>query len=308
MQSFDIVTLRVFRTIVEVGSIAQAARIEHITASAVSRRVAELERDLGVTLLQRTSSGVSPTAAGAIFAQHCQQLLGSFVEIRRDLKQFADGSKGELRIRAVKSAIGGDLPFAIKGFQKAHPDVGVFMQESYSHECMVALREDAADLVFVADTVDWTGFEAVTVAADPIWVVAEKNHPLFAKADDLGRIAFADVLAYEVISLHEGGTMDELIENAARDAGETLSHRYRVARFDSLRRVAEAGLGVGLLRRSAVEPYLASFAIGGAPLADDWGARCLIAVYPKNADSNPIIARFLQFYRPQGAKAGHTEL
>lgn len=297
MQSFDTVTLRVFRTIIDAGSIARAARVEHITASAVSRRIADLERDLGVTLLKRTSSGVVPTAAGQVFAKHCRDLLHTFQRIRHDMKQFAAGGRGELRIHAVKSAVGGMLPFAVKKFQDANPDVSIFLQERYSHECMQDLREDTADLVVVADTVDRSGFECLTLNEDPIWVVGSKGHPVFSCTDERGRIRFADALAYEIISLHEGGTIDELIEAAAHEAGRALSHRYRVARFDSLRRLAEAGLGIGLLRRSAVEPYLTSFPIEGAPLADDWAIRSLVAVFPKAKDANPILERFLGLLR-----------
>lgn len=252
---------------------------------------------MGVTLLRRTSSGVSPTAAGQIFAEHCRDILRTFREVRKDMKHFSDGVRGELRIHAVKSAIGGTLPFDIKSFEINNPAISILLQERYSHECMQDLREDLTDLVIVSDAVDYCGFGCMTYREDPIWVVAAKNHPVFSHANDIGRIAFVDTLRYEIISLNEGGTLDELIETAAHRAGKSLSHRYRVARFDSLRRLAEAGLGIGLLRRSAVEPYMAHFPIDGAPLADTWAARSLVVVFPKTKDANPATGRFLQFLR-----------
>ena len=66
MQSFDIVTLRVFLAIARAGSIGAAARREHIAASAVSRRISDLEHDLGVTLMRRHAREFSFGLFGAV--------------------------------------------------------------------------------------------------------------------------------------------------------------------------------------------------------------------------------------------------
>lgn len=57
MESFDIVTMRVFLAVARLGSIGAAARNEHIAASAASRRISDLERELGIVLISRTPPG-----------------------------------------------------------------------------------------------------------------------------------------------------------------------------------------------------------------------------------------------------------
>jgi len=69
-ESFDVVTLRVFLSVARLGSIGAAARNEHIAASAASRRISDLERNLDSVLLTRTPVGVSLTWAGKTFANH----------------------------------------------------------------------------------------------------------------------------------------------------------------------------------------------------------------------------------------------
>ncbi len=75
MQNFNIVTIRIFLAVAREGSIGAAARREHIAASAVSRRISDLEQNLNVALIHRTPSGVSLTPAGEAFTRHCEGIL-----------------------------------------------------------------------------------------------------------------------------------------------------------------------------------------------------------------------------------------
>lgn len=89
------------------------ARNEYIAASAVSRRISDLEHDLGTILITRTPSGASLTSAGNAFDLHCEDLLSKYADVRADLKRFADGESGDFRIAAIPRAVDGTLPFVI---------------------------------------------------------------------------------------------------------------------------------------------------------------------------------------------------
>ncbi len=293
MQSFDIVTLRVFLAVARAGSIGAAARNEHIAASAVSRRISDLEKDLDISLIHRTPSGVNLTPAGQAFVEHCEKVLSQFAGIRSDLKQFSEGLAGELRIAAVTSVVAGSLPKLVKTYQDANPNVFVTLTEIYSSDGIRQLREDLADVVIIADTVDTRGFEVKAYATDPVWVVGNNEHPLFEGHVSGEPIAFSDTLEYEHLSLHEGGVLDELVATATRRAGHQPTRRIRVVRFDALRKCVGAGLGLGFLRESSVKPYLELENLKGAPLADEWSVRHLVCAYPKSGDTSPVVADFL---------------
>lgn len=298
MQSFDIVTLRVFLAVARAGSIGAAARNEHIAASAVSRRISDLEHDLGVSLIRRSPSGVTLTPAGQVLAEHCKTVLNQFSEIRADLKRFSEGIVGELRIAAVTSVVAGSLPKLLKAYQDANPNVAVSLTEIYSADGIRQLREDLADLVIIADTVDTRGFDVKPYASDPVWVLGNETHPLFEGHAPGEPILFTDTLDYEHLSLHEGGVLDELVATATRRAGRQPVRRIRVARFDALRRCVSAGLGLGFLRESSVKPYLELESLKGAPLSDSWSDRRLICAFPKSKDISPVVAEFLTLLDP----------
>ncbi|NVJ93466.1 MAG: LysR family transcriptional regulator [Methylocystaceae bacterium] len=294
MQSFDIVTLRVFLGIARFGSIGAAAKNEHIAASAASRRISDLEHDLDTTLIKRTPIGANLTPAGKAFAKHCEQILNQYAEVRADLKRFADGEAGEFRIAAITSVMNDRLPYVVAKFREENPSVSVHLQEIFSQDGLRYLREDLADFVVISDTEKTKGFGVSPYAHDPVWVVGNVNHPLFKGRKRKVPIPFKETLDFEHLSFHEGGVLDELVVEASRKEGCTPHYKIKVMRFDSLRNCAEAGLGLGFIRESSLRPYLKNRNLMGLPLADDWASRELICVYPKAQALSPSIHKILK--------------
>ena len=299
MQSFDIVTIRLFLAIAEAGSIAGAARREHIAASAVSRRIHDLELALGAPLLERRPRGVVLTPAGEVFAAHGRRLLAQVRELDAALKHFAEGGRGRVRIAAVTSAIVGRLADLLKEASERWPEVVLELVELYSAEAVAAVREGDCELGVVADSEDLAGLSVTDFCADPVWVVAARDHPLFAGRAAGQPVAFAAALDHPVISLHQGGVIDEMLHQAAEALGKPLEPSLRVSRFDSLRRLVEAGLGVGFLRENSVKPYLTALAIEGAPLAEAWARSRLKIVTREAVPLAPAARTLLDFLKKE---------
>jgi molybdate transport repressor ModE-like protein len=92
MLPYDIVTIQLFVAVAKTGSIAGAARQQHIAASAVSHRIHELELATGTKLLNRQPRGVELTAAGRVFMERGTRILNELRDLDKDLKQFAEGA------------------------------------------------------------------------------------------------------------------------------------------------------------------------------------------------------------------------
>lgn len=295
MQGFDIVTLRVFLAIARLGSIGAAARNEHIAASAVSRRISDLEHDLDTALIHRTPTGTSLTSAGKAFSIHCEELLSKYSDIRTNLKRFARGTAGELRIAAIPRAIDGTLPFIIAQFIEDIPEVNVTIQEIYSRQTIQVLREDLADMAFAYDSINLKGFESIPFKKDPVWIVGNKEHRLWKRFKDKESIAYKDTLRYEHISYHDGGVLDDLIAEARRRAGKKLKYSIKLSRVSSLMKCVEAGLGLGIIGERDLEPYRGMDNLKFIPLSDNWAVRQLVCVYPKGQAASPAVGKFLKY-------------
>lgn len=283
MQKFDIVTIRLFVAIVRAGSINEAARREHIATSAVSRRIGELEAMLGVRLLRRLPRGVEPTPQGAIFARYGEKLLGDLRHLSNALRDFDSGEKGEIRMATATSGVLAGLPAFLADFRRTYRDIVIDLIECTSREGVDAVREGRADLAIIADTTATGDLDHHRFCDDPIWVVTPQGHPLVPDPINPLPVAFADAVRYDIISLHEGGVIDDLIAEAAGKLNHDLHPHIKVMRFGSLRQMIAAGLGIGFLRRSAVKPHLDHLPITAAPLADPWAQRHLIIVHEAGA-------------------------
>jgi len=301
MQPYDIVTIQLFVAVARAGSIAGAARQQHIAASAVSHRIHELELATGTKLLNRLPRGVELTAAGRVFMEHGVKVLDELRALDNNLKQFAKGGRGTVRVAAATTAITSRLSDILKDFVDRHPDIAVDLIELYSNEAADALRHGECEVALLTDLCDLTGLDACHFSSDSVWVIGPSEHPLFEKRDKNGAIAFADAMQYEVISLHQGGALDELVLRAAEALGQPVKRALRVSRNDSLRRLVEAGLGIGFLRESNARPYLTAFALEGAPLSDDWAQRELKIAWRKGVPLDTAAQRFLDFLKKETA-------
>src|SRR5262245_49982371 len=156
-RTLDPVTLRLFVAVCEEHNIARAAVREAIVASAVSKRIAALEQTLGTTLLVRGRRGIVPTAAGDALLRRSHELLGSMERVHAELSEFAGGAHGSVRVVASLSVLAEQLPDDIASFLARYPSVRVSLDERISHEVVSSVREGAADLGVMWDTVDLGG-------------------------------------------------------------------------------------------------------------------------------------------------------
>lgn len=133
----DLGALTLFAQVVEARSFTAAARRQGTSTSAVSKRIAGLERRLGVRLLERTTRSAAPTEVGLILYERCQRLIAEAASAEEAVAAFRGGMVGTLRVSAAVTF--GQLHIAplVVRFMQAHPGLRV----------SVALTERKVDLI-----------------------------------------------------------------------------------------------------------------------------------------------------------------
>ena len=117
--------MEVFVAVVEAGSISAAADRLNMAKSAVSKRLGDLEKRLGTTLMQRTTRRLSLTAAGSGFYERCSSILNDVADAEAGITESTEALSGEIRLAAPVSFGLLHLNRAIASFVQAHPDVTV---------------------------------------------------------------------------------------------------------------------------------------------------------------------------------------
>jgi DNA-binding transcriptional LysR family regulator len=195
----DLRRLRAFHAVAERGSFSAAALALGYAQSVVSHHVAALEREFGVTLVNRGTRPVSVTDAGARLLRHAVTVLGHVTAAEDELRAVAGLQSGTLRVGAFLSACNSFVPPAVAAFEAAHPAVEIVLEQVEEPEALRRLRSGELDLGVVwrewrASNAPGDGrdesFDQIQLADDHYRVVLPQSHPL-AQADEvhLGELA-----------------------------------------------------------------------------------------------------------------------
>ena len=285
---FDLQTLKAFVSVVEAGSIAAAAAREHLVASGISKRIADLEREAGTALLYRQPKGVTPTPAGSALFHHAKQTLLHLQRIERDLSEYAGGVRGHVRIFANTSAIVQFLPEELAEFLTRNPGIKIDLEETTSWLIVEAVENGVADIGICPGNIPVGRLQTFPYRSDRLMVVVKAGHPL-AKRKTL---RLRDTLACDHVGLQEGSSLHRLITQSAEAEGGTVKLRIQVKGFDGLRRMVQAGHGVGILPEGSLRPYLKVMGLAAIPLAEDW-ARRNFQLLVRDLAALPVPARSL---------------
>ncbi|MBB3182001.1 LysR substrate-binding domain-containing protein [Variovorax sp. Sphag1AA] len=284
----DLTTLQLFVSVCETGSILRAAEHEFIAASAVSKRLSDLESLLQTPLLYRHARGVEPTPAGQTMLHHARTLLFNLDKMCGELSEYTLGVRGHVRVHANISAIVQFLPEDIAGFLRAHPGVKVALEEHVSTSIINAVQDGHADIGICNPQVNMGSLQSRAYHADRLVLVVPKKHPLAV----LPAVRFADTLEYDHVGLHSNSALYLAMRRAAADAGMTIKLRIQVTGLDAMCRMIHNGLGVGVMPHRAYELLQSTGDIAAVPLSDEWATRTLYLV-ARDFSSLPVTARLL---------------
>jgi len=272
----DMESLRIFVAVIEQGSIAAAAARTHIVASAVSKRVSDLEDDAGTPLLYRHSRGVQPTPAGEALYHHAKRLGEHLQQISDELSEYSDGIRGHARIYVNFTAMVQYLPNVLRAFLRANPKVRIDMVEKSSDEVVQAIASGVADLGICSATEGSLGdLQWRPYSVDKLVVIVPSDHRLAERAS----VTFAEALEDDVVSMPYGTSISKLC-------------RIEVTSFEGVRNMVSAGLGIGVLPKGSVTPYMHSAPFCVVELDEPWSLRPLLVI-ARNFDTLPLPARML---------------
>ncbi|RTZ47892.1 LysR family transcriptional regulator [Candidimonas sp. SYP-B2681] len=265
----DPYSLRLFVATATEGSIARGAAREHIAASALSRRISDLEYALGVPLFVRSPRGIELTNAGQVVFERGLKIDDDIQQLKRDV-QASDGVvNGTVRLWANMSSIIGYLPERLKNFTTTFPHVTLALSEVDTHEVIRACLDDKADVGVGVKTDVPAGLESWYFSSDPLLVVVPVGHALASER----YVQFTQALAYPLIGVHPGGSLDTLLLQKAKEVLGTASIPVQVSSFDAACRMVEAGLGITIIPRSAARAYAGTRKFVRKPLVEVWAAR-----------------------------------
>ena len=300
MKDLDLTSLRYFVAVCETGNITRAAERENLVASAISKRLGQLEADMGVPLLQRQRRGVVPTAAGEALLEHALALLADATRIAQDMASFGVGLRGQVRLLATVSSIAERLPDDVAAFMKLPENrmIQVDIEENLSRDVLRRIREGSAALGILWDAANREGLKHVPYRADHLAVVVHAAHPLAKRK----RCLFQDTLDYQHVGIQRSSAVSVMLARAAALVGRTVNYRTQVSDFDASLRVVHAGLGISVIPQEIAAPYAEMMGLKVIPLQDAWARRRFAICYRERDAMSKAALMLLDFLAEAGRR------
>ncbi|MBT4889256.1 MAG: LysR family transcriptional regulator [Rhodospirillales bacterium] len=236
--------LRVFIAVAEAGNFTRAAEQLLLSQSSLTVTMRQLEEDLGVTLLNRTTRQVQMTADGEKFLGHARHVVEEFDRMISAMHLSASQLGGIVRVAVLPSVAIRLLPPIMKQFHDANPDTRIVLRDDNARGLHRQIRENEVDFGISNMWHDYPELEYVPLTRDRVGVVCRRDDPLTKKK---GAISWHDldpeklfIMASDTgvyTTLKERPELDNLL---ATPAGEVLV-------MVTLLEMARAGLGVTVL-------------------------------------------------------------
>jgi DNA-binding transcriptional LysR family regulator len=289
--------LRYFQAVAEERHFGRAAVRLHMAKPPLSQQIRQLETELGVTLLRRTTRRVDLTPAGEAYLVRVRAILQSVDAAGDEARRIGGGLEGRLVVGCVGSATYSLLPALARALREQLPGVDfAFRGEMLTPDQVAALREGAIDLALLrpwGEPADQSDLTMATLRAERYVVAVPEGHRLATRT----RVRMADLRDEDLVvhSGHGRSAMYGAVVGLCRDAGFEPVIRHEVAETSTLVTFVAAGLGVAIVP----EP-VAQLVVAGAtyrPLASR--ARMDLVVATRADDDSALLARTLVVLRRQ---------
>ena len=244
----DVRRLSVLREVVSGGSFSAAADALHLSQSAVSQQVATLEREVGQQLLERTSDGPKPTAAGEALLEHTDAVLCRLEEAERELVEIAGLGAGRLRLMSFPTASARLVTKAMSDFHRRYPRVDLSYVEGEPEHSLPALRRGEIDLAVSFDydmlPEDFgRDLDATLIFQEAMRIALPKGHPLAAA----GEVPVSALGAEDWLCGNGSSSCQLAVLETCRKAGFEPKISFESDDYEVLKGLIAAGLGVTLL-------------------------------------------------------------
>jgi DNA-binding transcriptional LysR family regulator len=303
----DLRRLRAFHAVAEHGSFSAAGLELGYAQSVVSHHVAALEREFGVTLVNRGTRPVSITDAGSRLLGHAVAVLGHITAAEDELRAVAGLQTGTLRLGAFVSACNSFVPTALARFESAHPDVVVQVDQLEESEALQRVRSGNLDLAVVwrawepsenRDKRRDESFDELHLADDPYRVALPPSHPL-SRRRELHLAELANERFNGPPAEGAGRPYRTMLERLCADAGFEPEIAYVVNDISVGRAFVAAGLSVALLPELTLSDPRSDVAV--RPVRDIAPFRSLHATWLRGRRA-PAVSRMVR-YLADAAKA-----
>ena len=246
MRSVNLDQLEAFAAVVELGSFSAAAARLNLTQPAISFQIRQLERRLGIRLVERVGRRAQPTAAGLDLLPHIGRIAATVAGAIDAMAGHAEGVAGRVRIGTGATACIYLLPPLLSELRRRFPLLEIVVRTGNSPEILRALDDNALDVALVTLPAPGRIFAVEKLLDDEIVAVFPPG------AEPPVMPSPAALAEWPVLLYEPGGNARRVIDDWFRHAGVAPKPVMELGSIEAIKELVAAGLGCGLLPRLAM--------------------------------------------------------
>lgn len=245
--------LEVFLAVARAGSFSRAAEALHLSQPALSQHIGDLERGLGVRLLDRQRRKVLVTEAGRILEDHAQRVFTALAGAREAIAELDGLGRGSLVVGASTTPGIYVLPAMIAAFEREYPRVSVSLRLGNSRVIEEQVRANELDLGVVGGHGLRAGEECLTAGLlDELILIVSPEHAWTAHRS----VSPARLGRERLLTREEGSATRQVTERALQLAGVKIDRTLELGHTEAIKQAVMAGLGVAFVSVYAVRGEL----------------------------------------------------
>lgn len=291
---FDLNRLRTFRAVLAGGSVNGAAANLGYTPSAVSQQLHTLQRETGLTLLERRGRGIAPTAAGLRFAEESAGLMEQADRLNAAVRDLRSGRTGSLHVAHTSSAGIAWMPSIVAAMAREFPELRLDLR--LGEQVQDAEWEPDVEIVVGDDSAPPApaGYLTEPLMTEPYVVVMPKDHPLAGRPEiPLSELADETWIDNEPVD----GPCRRILVDACAASGFTPSFRLEAQNDAAAVAYAGAGAGITAMARLSLAAVRPGDGVAVANLVDPTPTRTVTVRAKETPTMSASVRRFLELLR-----------
>ncbi|WP_207476384.1 LysR family transcriptional regulator [Arenibaculum pallidiluteum] len=241
MRSLNLDNLRTFAIVVEQGSFSAAATRLGLTQPAVSLQIRQLERHLGVSLIERIGRRAQPTAAGLELLGYSERFDALVSSALDAMARHASGVMGRVRIGTGATACIYLLPPILRSLRQRFPTLEITVSTGNTSDFVKAVEENSIDVALVTLPAAGRMLDVTPVLEDEFVVIAP------AGTDLPERVDAATLTTRPVILFEPGGNTRRIVDDWFAQRGVALKPIMSLGSVEAIKELVSAGLGCAVL-------------------------------------------------------------
>ncbi|MEL5446689.1 LysR family transcriptional regulator [Serratia ureilytica] len=293
--NYSLKQLRVFVAIARHGSFSRAGEAIGLTQSAVSHSVKELEAEVGVRLLDRTTREVVLTDAGLRLANRVERLLDELQAALLDARSFGVQRSGTVRVATSQTISAHLMPQCIAAGEREYPEIRIMLRDQAQQQVLHSVRNAEVDFGIVVDPVQAVDLECEAVLHEPFLLLCRDDHPFAAQQ----AVRWSALNGCRLVLQDYASGSRPLIDSALRQQGVEAQVVQEIGHPATLFPMVAEGIGISIFPALAL-PLPEGGRLRVRRLVPEIN-RALMLVRRKNRSLTPAVEAIWQVARQQAA-------